>query len=48
LKIHDHLPASRKERGQIPQPQPDDRREEVRTVLDAERLDATRTASLVT
>jgi putative transposase len=48
-KIHDNIPASRKERGQeIPQPQPDERREEVRTVLDAERLDATPTASVVT
>lgn len=41
-KIHANLPASRKERGQeVPQPQPDDRRDEVRTILDAERLDAT-------
>jgi len=48
-KICDNLPASREERCQeIPQPLTDDRREGVRTVLDTERLDATRTAAAVT
>lgn len=41
-KIHDNLAASGKERGQeVPQPQPDDRKGEVRTILEAERPDAT-------
>ena len=47
-KIHDNLPVSREERCQeVPQPQPDERRDEVRTILDTERLDATATVGAV-